>query len=97
MGYPATVFFRVTGQILPSAPFLHGLLQEAHIQIRSATGNPQQQTIGSVSTDLGIGGNLCAAIGQIIAQQTIRAVILAYFFPALTVYGVAHSIAYRHA
>ena len=66
-----------------------------HFALHLSTGQTEEQTVAGKSRQLGIGGHIRKAIDQIIAQQSVRAVVFPNLVQRQPVHSVAHGIAHR--
>ena len=95
---PAAPMLRLPGKILGAGPFLQGhgnMGRKGSPEL--APGHSHQHAVHGERRHLRIGRDLRKAVGQVIAQQAVRAVVGLNVLQGLVIHTRAHGIAHSHA
>ena len=71
--------------------------QRQHFAGHLSPGQAQEQAIAGEGRQLGVGGHVCIAVDQVVAQKAVGAVALLNFLPGAAVDGIAHGISHRQS
>ena len=94
--YILSSVIRIVDEEKPEAVLIAGDVfdKRRHFSQHLPPGQTEQKTVAGKGRQLGVGGHICIAVHQIIAQQPVGAVVFPDLLPAAIVHSILHGIAH---